>query len=91
MPNFYIQVGVIVDEGKYDATDEAEAIQLGLKAREEMKKIYGHLGAMWYDVEKLENDPEDTCDRCGGGKDSDGQSVCQGCEDNQEIRGLIFQ
>jgi hypothetical protein len=91
MSSFYIQVGVIVNEGKYEATDKAEAIQLGLKAREEMQKIYGHLGTMWYDVEELENDPEDTCDRCGEGKNADGQSVCQGCEDNQEIRGLIFQ
>lgn len=91
MPNYYIQVGVVVDEGKYEAEDKAEAIKLGLKAREEMQKTYGHLGPMWYDVEELEDDPDSTCDRCGEGKEDDGQSVCQGCEDDQEIRGLMFQ
>lgn len=91
MPNFYIQVGVVVDEGKYEAENLEEARALGLKAREEMQKTYGYLGPMWYEVEELEDDPEDTCDRCGEGKEADGQRVCQGCEDEQEIRGLMFQ
>lgn len=91
MHNYYITVSVNVSEGKYEAENIEEARKLGLKERDELKEKFGHLGHLWYDIEELEDDPEDTCNRCGEGKELDGSRICQSCEDYQEIRGLMYQ
>jgi len=56
---YYIQVGVVVSEGRYEANTYEEARELGLKARAEMKEKFGHLGSMWYDIEELEEGEEE--------------------------------
>lgn len=58
MKMYYIQVGVVVSEGRYEADTYEEARELGLKARAEMKEKFGHLGSLWYDIEELEEEAE---------------------------------
>ena len=59
MKRYYIQVGVVVQEGYDEAKNYEEILALALKYREEMKVKHGHLGNMWFDIEEVKEEEEE--------------------------------
>lgn len=58
MKRYYIQIGVVVQEGYDEAESYEEIRELALKYREEEKAKHGHLGNMWFDIEEVGFDNE---------------------------------
>jgi hypothetical protein len=58
MKRYYIQIGVVTQEGYDEAETYEEIRELAMKYRAEQEKIHGHLGSLWFDIEEVESDNE---------------------------------
>lgn len=56
MKRYYIQIGVVVQEGYDEAENYEEIRTLALKYRDDMEAEHGHLGSLWFDIEEIEAD-----------------------------------
>jgi hypothetical protein len=58
MKRYYIQIGVVVQEGYDEAETYDEIRDLAMKYRDDMEKKHGHLGSLWFDIEEMESEDE---------------------------------